>query len=131
MPGDKTFQHWSLGAESASGVKSGCFQCCLRPSSLIGPRIPMVCVVCSYQCIGSCQGFAWQLEEGTSLELGRGKGPSPRSSATTSSTDSAQVDGYGMCCPSLSSQPYELLVQRGNKLAVFSRCRWLRGENRF
>lgn len=38
----------------------------------------------------------------------------PRSSGTTGS---AQVDGYRMCCPRLSSssQGYELLVQRGAK----------------
>lgn len=90
-------------------------------------------VLCCRQHVGSCQGFGWRLGQDTSLELGRGKGPSPWSSATPGSADSAQVDGYRMCCPSLSSssQGYKLLLRRGNKTTAFCGCRWLRGENRF
>lgn len=83
-----------------------CFQGCLRPSSLVGSRIPVVCD-------GLLLAARWMLSglwvvtppwswEGT-------KGPAHGAQLA--------VDGSGMCCPSLSSprQGYKLLMQRGTK----------------
>lgn len=108
---DKAFQLWSWGAGSASGVEPGCASSAASGLPVWqGLKFLWFVVVCCYLHIGSCQEFEWWLGEGTSLKLGGGKEPSPWSSATAGSADSAQVDGCGMCCP---SQGYKLLLQRG------------------
>lgn len=63
-----------------------CFQCCLRPSSLVGPRIPVLCGALLLPARGILSGLwvvapPWSWAEAK----GRAHGAQPG------------VDGYGMC----------------------------------
>lgn len=105
-----------------------CFQCCLRPSSLAGSQIPIVCggvLLPAHWILSGIWVVTWG---GHLLEAGRGQ--RAKSMELSHRWQCWQCSG-GWMWNVLSKSGIQVTPAKRNKPTVFCWCRWLRGQKRF